>query len=160
MLKVNQQELKKKEELLNKKRGALLPFFVLPTPEVRFMIFGIGNDIIEVARIKRAIEKDNGFREKVFSPREIELCESKGNKYQSYAARFAAKEAFMKALKTGWADGVTWTEIEVLNSESGAPYLNLLNKTEKLVIKENIQHLHISLSHLKEYAIAQVILEL
>lgn len=124
------------------------------------MIFGIGNDIIEVARVKKALERDNGFREKIFSPREIELCESKGNKYQSYAARFAAKEAFMKALKTGWAEGITWNEIEVLNSESGAPYLNLLNETQKFVRKHNIKHLHISLSHLKEYAMAEVILEI
>lgn len=124
------------------------------------MIFGIGNDIIEVARVKKAIDKDNGFREKIFSPREIELCESKSNKYQSYAARFAAKEAFMKALKTGWAEGITWSEIEILNSESGAPYLNLLNDTEKFAGKLNIKHLHISLSHLKEYAIAEVILEI
>ena len=124
------------------------------------MIFGIGNDIIEVARVKKALERENGFREKIFSPREIELCESKGNKYQSYAARFAAKEAFMKALKTGWAEGITWNEIEVLNSESGAPYLNLLNETQKFVGKHNIKHLHISLSHLKEYAMAEVILEI
>ena len=124
------------------------------------MIFGIGNDIIEVARVKKALERENGFREKIFSPREIELCESKGNKYQSYAARFAAKEAFMKALKTGWAEGITWNEIEVLNSESGAPYLNLLNETQKFVRKHNIKHLHISLSHLKEYAMAEVILEI
>ena len=124
------------------------------------MIFGIGNDIIEVARVKKALERENGFREKIFSPREIELCESKGNKYQSYAARFAAKEAFMKALKTGWAEGITWNEIEVLNSESGAPYLNLLNETQKFIGKHNIKHLHISLSHLKEYAMAEVILEI
>jgi holo-[acyl-carrier protein] synthase len=123
------------------------------------MIYGIGNDIIEVDRIKRAIERDNGFKEKVFSLAEIEVCESKANKYQSYAARFAAKEAFMKAFGSGWAEGIAWNEIEVLSQDNGKPYLNLLNKTKKIINQEHEFILHVSLSHLKEYAIANVILE-
>ncbi len=123
------------------------------------MIYGIGSDIIEVDRIKGAIEKDNGFKEKVFSVSEISLCESKSNKYQSYAARFAAKEAFMKAFGTGWSDGIAWKEIEVLSEETGRPYLNLLNKTKEIICQEHNFIMHVSLSHLKDYAIAQVILE-
>lgn len=123
------------------------------------MIYGIGNDIIEVERVKKAIEKNRGFKEKVFSQKEITLCESKGNKYQSYAARFAGKEAFMKALKTGWAEGISWTEIEILSEESGAPFLVLSGQTLSFVKECNISHTHITMSHVKAYAIADVILE-
>lgn len=123
------------------------------------MIYGIGTDIIEVSRIRKAIEKDNGFREKIFSAKEIAECEQKANKYQSYAARFAGKEAFMKAYGTGWADGIAWKEIEILNNENGAPYLTLTNQTKELVSTQIDFKIHISLSHLKEYAIAEVILE-
>jgi len=123
------------------------------------MIYGIGNDIIEISRIKRAIDKDNGFKEKIFSANEIILCEAKANKYQSYAARFAAKEAFMKAYGTGWADGITWKEIEILNHDNGAPFLKLLNKTKETVLGKDKLKFHVTLSHLKEYAIAEVIIE-
>lgn len=124
------------------------------------MIYGIGNDIIEVARIQKALEKNNGFKEKVFSQREISACEAKAHKYQSYAARFAAKEAFMKALGTGWAEGIAWSEIEILNHESGAPYINLLAEKKYLALVREKFVIHVSLSHLKEYAIAEVILEI
>ena len=95
------------------------------------MIYGIGIDIIEVSRIKKAIDRNNGFKEKIFSGKEINICEAKANKYQSYAARFAAKEAFMKAYASGWIDGISWNEIEILNHENGAPFLNLINKTKR-----------------------------
>lgn len=124
------------------------------------MIFGIGTDIIEVSRIRKAIEKENGFREKIFSSKEIISCEQKSNKYQSYAARFAGKEAFMKAYGTGWAEGIAWAEIEILNHENGAPYVILTHKTKDIVLADKEMKIHISLSHLKEYAIAEVILEL
>lgn len=123
------------------------------------MIYGIGNDIIEVSRIKKAIEKENGFREKIFSPTEIAYCETKAIKYQSYAARFAAKEAFMKAFGTGWIDGVSWNEIEVRNNTNGAPSLHLLNQTKDTVLAQGNFKILVTLSHLKEYAIAEVILE-
>ena len=124
------------------------------------MIYGIGNDIIEVDRIKKAINKNNGFKEKVFSENEIDICEKKANKYQSYAARFAAKEAFMKAYGTGWDDGISWKEIEIINQENGKPILKLLNKTNEIVnLKQNFSF-YVSLSHLKDYAIAQVIIEI
>ncbi|OQY40111.1 MAG: holo-[acyl-carrier-protein] synthase [Candidatus Cloacimonetes bacterium 4572_65] len=123
------------------------------------MIYGIGNDIIEVTRIQKAIERGSGFVEKVFSTREIALCNSKGSRVQSYAARFAGKEAFMKALKTGWADGISWREIEILSYESGAPYIELTGKTKEYVENEGITVIHITLSHIKEFAIANVTLE-
>jgi len=123
------------------------------------MIYGIGTDIIEVSRIQKAIEKKNGFKEKVFSPNEIVSCEAKGNKYQSYAARFAAKEAFMKAFSSGWNNGISWNEIEILNHDNGSPYLNLINGTKELVFSGKNLLLHVTLSHLKDFATAQVIIE-
>ncbi len=123
------------------------------------MIYGIGIDIIEVSRIKKAIDRNNGFKEKIFSDKEINICEAKGNKYQSFAARFAAKEAFMKAYSSGWIDGISWNEIEILNHENGAPFLNLINKTKTTVMAKGNYKIHVSLSHLKEYAIAEVLLE-
>jgi holo-[acyl-carrier protein] synthase len=123
------------------------------------MIYGIGNDIIEVARIKKALERGSGFLNKVFSPAEIELCETKANKYQSFAARFAGKEAFMKAIGTGWAEGISWKEIEILSEESGAPYLRVTGKSKLYLESKGVKAFHITLSHVKEMAIANVILE-
>lgn len=123
------------------------------------MIYGIGCDIIEVSRIKKVLSKDIGFKEKVFTKAEILLCESKGNSFQSYAARFAAKEALMKALQTGWAEGVSFQEIEVLNLDSGAPIMNLFGKTKAYSDRQNITSIKVSLSHLKEMAMAMVSLE-
>ena len=76
------------------------------------MIFGIGIDMIEVERVEHKLTKDSGFREFVFSENEIEYCESKTHKYEHYAACFAAKEAFLKALGTGWSNGIAFNEIE------------------------------------------------
>lgn len=123
------------------------------------MIFGHGIDIIEISRIKKAIEKSERFQTKIFSQNEIAYCESKANKYQSYAARFATKEAFFKAIGTGWANGIKWTDIEVLNNESGKPILCLHNKALIFINENNINNLHVSISHLKDIAIASVILE-
>ena len=81
------------------------------------MIAGLGTDMIEVERIKAKIEKDQGFRELVFSELEISYCESMAKKYEHFAARFAAKEAFLKALGTGWASGTAFNEIEILHDE-------------------------------------------
>lgn len=122
------------------------------------MIIGIGTDIAEVARISKSIEK-NGFREKVFSTAEINYCEQKVNKGESYAARFAAKEAFFKALGTGWRGGMSFNEVEVLNDELGKPSLNILGKTAEIIKDNNIKIIHVSLSHIKEVAMATVVLE-
>jgi holo-[acyl-carrier protein] synthase len=123
------------------------------------MISGIGTDIIEVERIERLLQKDNSFQNKIFSPDEVAYCESKKNKCESYAARFAAKEAVFKALGTGWRGEMAFNEIEVLNDELGKPYLRLTGKVKEYLDKENIEKAHISLSHLKSLAIAFVVLE-
>ncbi|MES2592911.1 MAG: holo-ACP synthase [Bacteroidota bacterium] len=122
------------------------------------MILGIGTDIVEVARIARSIETIQ-FREKIFSAIEIAYCETKTNKAESYAARFAAKEAFFKALGTGWRGGMAFNEVEISNDELGKPSLQVLGKTAEIVAEKNIKNFHISLSHTSGTAIAMVILE-
>jgi holo-[acyl-carrier protein] synthase len=123
------------------------------------MIIGIGIDIIEVERIANSVGRDAGFRELVFSKNEIKYCSSKAAPYEHYAARFAAKEAFMKALGSGWSSGLSFNEIEVVNLENGKPVLQISGRTEKELEPLGIQIIHVSLSHLKTMATAFVILE-
>lgn len=123
------------------------------------MIAGLGMDMIEVERITIKIAKESGFRELVFSPKEIEYCEAKANKYEHYAARFAAKEAFFKALGTGWFNGTAFNEIEISNDDKGKPLLTLLGETAILVAGMNIKNINVSLTHLKTIASAVVIIE-
>jgi len=123
------------------------------------LIFGIGIDEIEVARIEKQIQKEAGFKERVFTSAEIEYCESKKYRGQHYAARFAAKEAFMKAVGTGWRDGLAFNEIEIVKDELGRPALVLYGKAKEITDKHKITNIHVSLSHIKELANAIVTLE-
>jgi holo-[acyl-carrier protein] synthase len=123
------------------------------------VIYGIGTDLIEVDRVKKQIESDNGFKERVFTPVEITYCDSKRHRYQHYAGRFAAKEAFMKALGTGWQEGVSFQDIEVVTAPNGKPELKLYNKTSEITNSKYIQSMFVSLSHLASFAMAIVILE-
>jgi holo-[acyl-carrier protein] synthase len=123
------------------------------------MIFGIGTDIIEVSRIHAVMEKDIGFRDKIFTSGEITYCETKRHKYENYAARFSAKEAFMKAIGTGWRFGIRFADIEVYHDEFGKPLIRLYGKAEELGKIEGISKIHVSLSHVKEIATAVVIVE-
>ncbi len=122
------------------------------------MIIGIGTDIAETARIAKSIESKS-FKERVFSKSEISYCEKKTNPAESFAARFAAKEAFFKALGTGWRGGLAFNEVEIVNDELGKPSLNVFGKTAKIISEKNIKSMHVSLSHTKETAIAVVVLE-
>lgn len=123
------------------------------------MVFGVGIDLIEVSRIEKAVSDNEAFLHKVFSAKEIFKSEETNNKYQSLAARFAGKEAFMKALGTGWAKGLKWSEIEILNNELGKPELLLSGKTKELTTSLRISAMSISLTHLKDIAGAVVVLE-
>jgi holo-[acyl-carrier protein] synthase len=105
------------------------------------------------------LEKQPGFRTKVFSEQEIAYCESKADPSQSYAARFAAKEAFMKALGTGWNHEVSWVEIETISKEGGSPELMISGNTKAAMQSRNISKCFLSLSHEKEYSVALVVLE-
>lgn len=120
---------------------------------------GIGTDIIEVDRIATKIEKGQGFRELVFSPLEIAYCEKQTHKYESYAARFAAKEAFLKALGTGWGgSGIHFNEIEIRNNEAGKPDLYLVGNAAHQLAGLNIKQVFVSLSHVKSVAMATVVI--
>lgn len=121
------------------------------------MIVGIGTDIIEVERIKKAVEKP-AFREKVFSAREIAYCEQ-DKRGQSYAARAAAKEAFFKALGTGWRGKMKINEVEVLNDELGKPVIHLSGEALSAFQQTGGKKIYVSLSHIKEHAIAFVVIE-
>ena len=123
------------------------------------MIAGLGIDIVEVERIAEKIEKNNGFRELVFSANEIAYCESKIHKHEHYAARFAAKEAFFKALGTGWLNGTAFNEIEIINNEKGKPEIVLLGLTNSTVTALGDFNLIVSLTHIKLTASAVVIIE-
>ncbi|MFT3902267.1 MAG: holo-ACP synthase [Niabella sp.] len=121
------------------------------------MILGTGIDIIEVERVAQKIEKGQGFRELVFATEEIAFCESKAHKYQHYAARFAAKEAFFKAIGTGWANGTAYHEIIITHDEHGKPLLKLAGQTAQTLSHIDMQKVHVSLSHLKDMAAAVVV---
>ncbi|MBQ5857974.1 MAG: holo-ACP synthase [Peptococcaceae bacterium] len=122
------------------------------------MITGIGTDLIEIVRIQRAIEKNPHFMERVYTANEIAYCRRKKNAWQSFAARFAAKEAVSKAFGTGIGP-VGLMEIEILNAENGQPKVVLPGKALQLAADRNIQRLHISLSHSEAYAMATAVLE-
>src|SRR3978361_311958 len=123
------------------------------------MIDGLGIDMVDVDRIAGKISKEAGFRELVFSPGEIAYCETKANKFEHYAARFAAKEAFFKALGTGWAEGTAFSAVEITNNTSGQPDLNLLGRTRDRLAPLKINKILVSLSHIKTMASAVVIIE-
>lgn len=122
------------------------------------MIQGIGTDIIEIDRMRKALENLR-FRERVFTPREIAYCESRGvQRAASYAARFAAKEAVLKAFGTGLRGG-SLQEIEVLTDALGCPQIQLSGYYAAFAGRQGIDRLFISLSHSREYATAQCVCE-
>jgi holo-[acyl-carrier protein] synthase len=124
------------------------------------MIISIGIDIIEVARIREVLLRSPRFRERVFTAAERAYCDSRGvAAAQHYAARFAAKEAALKALQTGWRGGIGWQDVEIGSLESGAPILIFHGLVRELFEKSGATAAHLSLSHTSEHAIAQVVLE-
>jgi holo-[acyl-carrier protein] synthase len=123
------------------------------------MIKGIGVDMVEIGRVKKLIEQDRGFAERIFTTREIAYCEGKFSKAQHYAARFTAKEAFFKALGTGFRDGVSWQDVEVENDSLGKPQLRLTAVALELFKKRKLSNTFLSLSHTRETAVALVVIE-
>ena len=122
------------------------------------VVVGVGTDLIEIARIRRAIENNPHFLKRVYTEKEIAYCRRKKNPWQSFAARFAAKEAVGKALGTGLGR-IGLQEIEVVNDAGGQPCIVLYGTAHELAVGRNIQHVHISLSHSEAYAIATAVLE-
>ena len=123
------------------------------------MIIGCGVDLVEVNRIKKIAERwGDSFISKVFTSGEKIYCEKRNNKYQSYAGKFAAKEAFLKALGLGLR-GVSWREIEIENNEFGQPIIRTNGKLKIAVLEKGITKCFLTISHAQDYAIAEVILE-
>lgn len=124
------------------------------------MIVSIGIDIVEVYRIAETLERTPRFGERVFTDAERTYCDAKGAAAaQSYAGRFAAKEAFLKALKTGWRGKITWHDIEILSDDQGVPTLHISGEASTLFTSSGAIHMHLSISHTTEHAVAQVIFE-
>ncbi len=124
------------------------------------MIVGTGVDLCEVHRMREAIERHGDrFKRRVFTDREIAYAESKANRWERYAARFAAKEAGMKALGTGWRGGLGWRDLEVSNLRSGRPTLTFHGKAGEIAEKLGVRNVALSMTHTAEQAMAMVILE-
>jgi len=123
------------------------------------MIKGIGCDLISISRIKRALDRNPALAERLFTSREIAYCNQKANPAQSYAARFAAKEAVLKALGTGWAEQISWQDIEISNNELGCPEIVLSGVALKRAEAVGITQCLLSLSHDADLAIAYVVME-
>jgi holo-[acyl-carrier protein] synthase len=123
------------------------------------VIFGVGTDIIEVARMEKMVARGRQYLETIFTEKERDYCETKARKSEHYAARYAAKEAFLKALGTGWRDGLAFCDIEIINDDLGKPQVLLYGEVKKFFDLHQIRQASISISHIKEIAIAIVILE-
>tara|TARA_B100001564_G_C20562908_1_gene634600 strand:+ start:174 stop:557 length:384 start_codon:yes stop_codon:yes gene_type:complete len=125
-------------------------------------IFGIGTDIVSVDRIKNSLKNKN-FVNRIFNEKEILKCKKTKNTFNCYAKRFAAKEAFSKALGTGISNGVNFNEIIILNKKSGKPYINIIGETKKTIhkkFKRKKSKISLSLSDEKKYAVAFVTISL
>jgi len=123
-------------------------------------IFGVGTDIVDISRVKKIFSKNKKFKYRIFSSEEIKYCESKSNKIAFYSKRYAAKEAFSKALGTGITKGICFNEISIINNQNGTPFIELLGKTKtisKNIIKKK-SRIHLSLSDEKKYALAMVVI--
>ena len=125
-------------------------------------IYGIGTDIVSVDRIKNSLKNKN-FIDRVFNNKEILKCKKLTNSINCYAKRFAAKEAFAKALGTGISNGINFNEIIILNKKSGKPYINIVGQTKKIIdkkFKKKRSKISLSLSDEKKYAVAFVTISL
>jgi len=124
------------------------------------MILGTGVDLAEVPRIRAAIERyGDRFIQRIYTPLEIAYVERKANRFERYAARFAAKEAGMKAIGTGWRGRVLWRDFEVSNLPTGQPTLRLYGVASTVAEKLGVRRISLSLTHTAELAMAHVILE-
>ena len=124
------------------------------------MIVGTEVDLAEVPRIRASMERyGNRFRDRIYTPAEIAYVERKANRYERYAARFAAKEAGRKAIGTGWRRGVTWHDFEVANLPSGKPTLRIHGVAKEIATQLGVRNISLSITHTAELGMAHVILE-
>ena len=122
------------------------------------MILGIGTDLFEVDRMKKTIEKQPSFIDGIFTDNEIKYCKSFRNSAEHFAARYAAKEAFLKAIGTGLRDGISLLDIEITNNELGKPFISLTGKSKELADSYGVTEIHLSMSHTKTMANAFIII--
>jgi holo-[acyl-carrier protein] synthase len=126
----------------------------------REMILGTGIDIVAVDRIRAVLERQKmRFMERVFTPKEQSYCNAYRDPAPHYAVRFAAKEAFLKALGTGWSGGIRWVDVEVRREEGKAPVIQIHGEAAQVAARMQVRIVHVSLSHSSENAVATVILE-
>ncbi len=123
------------------------------------MVFGVGIDIIEVGRVEEKVARTEGLKARIFTPREIAYCESKHRPALHYAARFAAKEAFLKAMGTGWTGGLSFADIEVVDNDLGRPEIFVHGGVAGFCAENSIVRMAVSLTHIRDLAQAMVILE-
>ena len=124
------------------------------------MILGVGTDLMEIARIQQSIDRyGDRFLARVFTPREIAYCQRKKNAAESFAARFAAKEAGAKALGTGISHGISWLELEVTREPTGRPLLQLSGRAADRARALGVTHISLSLTHSRDTALAVVMME-
>jgi holo-[acyl-carrier protein] synthase len=124
------------------------------------MVLGVGIDIQEIPRLELALRRGGiRFLQRTFTPAEIRYCRRQSKSGQHFCGRFCAKEAFFKALGTGWAKGARWTEVEVVRQRTGRPALKLTGRTAELASKAGVRQAWLSLSHSRDYAAATVVLE-
>lgn len=122
------------------------------------MIVGIGVDLVKIERINKAGKNHSGFLDRVFTEQEQEYCSKQKFPAQHYAARFASKEAVLKAIGTGWSAGVKWTDMEVLHGEGGGPIVNIFGRVKDLMDLRGVKQVLLSYSHDGDYAVAQAVL--
>lgn len=123
--------------------------------DVRRSVLGIGTDIIECERIQRMIDKHGDvFLKRVYTIGEIDYCCGRKAANQHYAGRWAAKEAVLKALGTGWAHGIQWTDVEVFNQQGGKPMIRLVGRALEISHQQGVEEMLISISHTKDFATA------
>lgn len=124
------------------------------------MIVGLGLDIAEIDRIEAAITRHGApFLERLYTPQEVAYCESHKNRFERYAGRFAAKEAAMKALGTGWRHGIRWRDIEVMREPGGKPTLRLEGVAREFADRLGVRRTSLTITHSGNFALAQVIFE-
>jgi holo-[acyl-carrier protein] synthase len=124
------------------------------------LILGIGIDLLETARMRRALERSGErFVTRVFTPEEAAYCRLQRRPEQRFAARFAAKEALLKALGTGWSQGIGWKEVEVVRASGHPPEICLAGRAAAIASRRGVTRIHLSLTHLEAMAAAMVVLE-
>lgn len=127
---------------------------------MRIMAIFCGVDIVEIERLKKSIDDLESFRNRIFTKGEIDYCEKRNKaKYESYAARFAAKEAVLKAFGTGMAGSLDWQQVEILNDDKGKPYVVLSGNAREIYGALGGKSIDISLSHCGEFAVAYAVIE-